>query len=136
MIYLLDTNTCIHYLNRRSPNISRRIRVLTQGEAVLCSVVVAELLAGGYGSQTPQQTLAKQRGFISLFESLPFDNVCAEQYAMIRADLKMKGTLIGANDLMIASIALTHHLTLVTHNTREFGRVSGLILEDWEIANE
>lgn len=132
MTYLLDTNTCIRYLNGRAPNVTRRVRALQQGEAVLCSVVVAELLAGGRGSQMPEQTLARQRGFIALFDSLPFDDPCAEQYAIIRADLKAKGTPIGANDLMIAAIALTHHLTLVTHNTNEFGRVAGLKLEDWE----
>ena len=132
MTYLLDTNTCIRYINGRSPSVVRRVRVLQQGEAVLCSVVVAELLAGGRGSQTPEKTLAKQRGFIALFDSLPFDDTCAEEYAVVRADLKAKGTPIGANDLMIAAIALTHDLTLVTHNIEEFGRVKGLKLEDWE----
>jgi tRNA(fMet)-specific endonuclease VapC len=132
MTYLLDTNTCIRYLNGRSPSVVRRVRALQQREAVLCSVVVAELLAGGRGSQTPEKTLAKQRGFIALFDSLPFDDACAEEYAVVRADLKAKGTPIGANDLMIAAIALTHNLTLVTHNMGEFGRVAGLKLEDWE----
>ena len=41
------------------------------------------------------------------------------------------GTLIGPNDLMIAAIAKTHDLTLVTHNVREFSRVVGLKIEDW-----
>ena len=66
------------------------------------------------------------------FESLPFDDTAAETYGRIRTDLAMQGTPIGPNDLMIASIALVHHLILVTHNTREFGRVAGLQLEDWQ----
>ena len=44
----------------------------------------------------------------------------------------MAGTPIGANDLPIASITLAANLTLVTHNTREFGRIDGLQIEDWE----
>ena len=43
------------------------------------------------------------------------------------------GTPVGPNDLLIASIALANGLTLVTHNTREFGRIGGLSLEDWEV---
>lgn len=50
----------------------------------------------------------------------------------IRTELFAKGTSIGPNDFQIAAIALTHNLTLVTHNTREFSRVSGLIIDDWE----
>ena len=50
-----------------------------------------------------------------------------------RATLARKGTPIGPNDLLIASIALASDLTLVTHNTNEFSRVSDLKLEDWQI---
>jgi tRNA(fMet)-specific endonuclease VapC len=61
-----------------------------------------------------------------------FDDAAAEHYVRIRADLAAKGRPIGPNDLMIAAIALANRFTLVTHNTREFGRVAGLIVEDWE----
>ena len=55
-----------------------------------------------------------------------------ETYGQVRTHLERAGTPIGPNDLMIASIALTHNLTLVTHNTREFSRVPDLRIEDWE----
>lgn len=42
------------------------------------------------------------------------------------------GTPIGSYDLQIAVIALANNLILVTHNTREFERVEGLKLEDWQ----
>ena len=41
--------------------------------------------------------------------------------------------MIGANDLLIAAHARYLGLTLVTNNTREFGRVSGLMLENWTL---
>ncbi len=80
----------------------------------------------------PQITLARQQQFLTLFVSLPFDDVTALTYGRIRAELAANGTPIGPNDFQIAAIALTHSLTLVTHNTREFSRVSGLVIEDWE----
>jgi tRNA(fMet)-specific endonuclease VapC len=67
-----------------------------------------------------------------LFPSLPFDDEAAEHYGRIRAELTTEGTPIGGNDFLIAAIALANGLTLVTHNTREFARVTGLTIEDWE----
>lgn len=66
------------------------------------------------------------------FNSLTFDNHDAEEYGELRAHLDALGTPIGPNDLLIASIALAKSLTLVTHNTKEFGRVPRLKLEDWQ----
>ena len=63
---------------------------------------------------------------------MPFDDSAAQQYGWIRAELQQAGQMIGPNDLMIASIARSHDLTLVTHNLSEFQRVLGLRLEDWE----
>ena len=63
---------------------------------------------------------------------MPFDDRCAEEYGLIRADLDHAGTPIGPNDLLIAATARAHDLVLVTHNTREFSRVSGLQIDDWE----
>ena len=74
-----------------------------------------------------------QDDFLKELISLPFDDAAAEHYAQIRANLTSTGELIGPNDLIIAAIALTHNLTLVTHNTAEFSRVKTLQLEDWEL---
>lgn len=102
-------------------------------EVALCSVVKAELFYGAARSHHPERTMAHIALFASPFASLPFDDSCAYHYGQIRAQLAEAGTPIGPNDLMIASIALAHGLTLITHNTREFGRVAGLILADWEV---
>ena len=63
---------------------------------------------------------------------MPFDDFCAEIYSRIRANLEKAGTPISSNDLLIASIALTNDLILVTHNIREFRLIEGLKIEDWE----
>ena len=95
-------------------------------------MVKAELLYGAHRSAQREDNLRLLATLFQQFTSLPFDDTAADAYGRIRADLTRRGTPIGPNDLMIASIALVHHLTLVTHNTREFGRVVGLQLEDWE----
>ena len=83
-------------------------------------------------SRNPQKNLAKQKQFVDYFVSYPFDDAVAEIYGQIRADLAQQGKPIGPNDLIIAAIALANDCILVTHNTREFSRVAGLSLEDWE----
>ncbi len=70
--------------------------------------------------------------FFSPLGSLPFDDACAEMYARIRQDLSTHGCLIGPNDLLIAAVALANDAVLVTHNQKEFCRVAGLRLTDWE----
>jgi len=133
MKYLLDTNTCIRHLNQRSPEITDRLNAIPESDITLCSVVKAELFTGAMKSQLPQQTLIKQEKFAARFTSLPFDDSSALVYAKIRASLEKLGTPIGANDLLIAAIAISNNLILVSHNIREFGRIPELQLEDWDI---
>ena len=95
-------------------------------------MVVAELLFGALRNRDVARNLAEVQKFTAGFVSLPFDDRAAPGYARIRADLTARGMLIGPNDLMIAAIALANGLTLVTHNTTEFSRVTGLQLEDWQ----
>lgn len=129
---LLDTNVCIHLLNHAHAGILNRFRSRPPSAIALCSVVKAELLCGAYRSTRVDANLQRLRRFFSPLESLPFDDHCAGHYALIRADLAALGRPIGPNDLLIAAIARAHGATLITHNTAEFGRVSGLRLEDWE----
>jgi tRNA(fMet)-specific endonuclease VapC len=132
VIYLLDTNVCIRYLNGRSVAIREHLEATDVADIVVCSIVKAELFYGANKSNNPQRTLANQQQFLSLFVSLPFDDEAATIYGKIRAYLATQGTPIGANDLQIAAIALAHDLTLVTHNTEEFSRIPRLRLKDWE----
>lgn len=76
--------------------------------------------------------LAKVRTFCAPYVSLPFDDRAAEEYSLIRPHLTGLGQIIGANDLLIAAIAVSNGMMLVTHNTSEFSRVPRLTLEDWQ----
>lgn len=132
MSYLLDSNTCILYLNGRSGPVRRRLESQRPEELVVCSVVRAELFFGTLRTQNPAHMLVVLNHFLKRFPSLPFDDQCVEAYGRVRAHLASNGTPIGPNDLFIAAIALTHEAILVTHNTREFARVQGLAWEDWD----
>jgi tRNA(fMet)-specific endonuclease VapC len=134
MIYLLDANACIGWLRNNQPKLVARINTTPQDDLRLCSVVVGELVDGvERSSPTKRATnvarLALLRG---LYTSLPYRDPEAEEYGLIRAYLAAAGRLIGHNDIMIAAIARLHGLTVVTHNTAEFGRVPGLLVEDWQ----
>jgi tRNA(fMet)-specific endonuclease VapC len=133
LTFLLDTNTCIRYLIGRSTQVKGRLQSLRPEDIVLCSVVKGELNYGAARSRDPERTMAHLAEFEAAFTSLPFDDSCVNAYGQIRSELEKAGTPIGPNDLMIAAIALTHGLTLVTHNTREFKRVSRLSWADWEV---
>lgn len=132
MRYLLDTNTCIRYLNGTSEAIRRHIETTHPREVAVCAVVKAELFYGAENSQYPEANLEKQRAFLDRFVSLPFDDQAAEVYGRIRWQLKKAGTPIGPNDLLIAAIAVSQNCILVTHNTKEFARITELDIEDWE----
>ena len=131
-MFLLDTNACVHLLKDSSPILRENFRRHEPSEIRLCSVVKAELIYGARRSHRVEANLESLRRFFAIFESLPFDDHSAEHYGLIRRDLERAGAIIGPNDLMIAATARAHGLVLVTHNTREFSRVDGLNLEDWE----
>lgn len=133
MKYLLDTNTCIRYINGRSSQIRAKLPTIPLADVAVSAITKAELFYGSAKSQTPQQSLQKQLEFLATIPSLPFEDAAASEYGQIRAKLEKLGTPIGSNDLLIAATALAHGLILVTHNTREFGRIPDLTLEDWEV---
>ena len=132
MKYLLDTNVCIRYLNGQSDEVRQTMDGLSPGQVALCSIVRAELLYGALKSARSNQNMERLACFLRGFPCLPFNEVASEAYANIRVQLEKAGRPVGPNDLLIAAIAIANQLVLVTRNTREFGQIEGLVLEDWE----
>jgi len=133
MIKLLDTNACIQLWQRKNLNVRRYFVQHSPADIALCSIVKAELLFGALRSEQKESNSQLLQNLFAPLYSFDFDDNAAEHYAQIRADLTAQGKLIGANDLMIAAIARANKATLITHNTGEFSRVQGLLIEDWEI---
>lgn len=130
--YLLDTNAASNIFKAKGAAIVAKSRLILSARQFIPSVVRAEMLYGWQADPSYAPRLADLRTFLRGFPSLPFDDAAAEEYGRLRAHLRQAGTMIGPNDLLIASIALANSLILVTHNTAEFARVPGLRLEDWQ----
>ena len=130
MKYLLDTNTCVFALKQRSRVIDQ-LRKGVPEDLGVAIITVAELWFGARKSVRPEATRREIDAFLKPFEVLPFDHEAADEYARLRFELERIGRPIGERDLLIASIAVAHGLIVVTHNVSEFGRLAGLIVEDW-----
>lgn len=128
---LLDTNVCIHIIRRRPQAVLRRFEDYGIGEVAVSSVTVAELRYGAEKSPRSEQNLEALGRFLLPLEVLAFGGEAAAAYGRVRAALENAGTPIGPLDTLIAAHAVSVGVTLVTNNTREFGRVQGLEVEDW-----
>ncbi|QQS53245.1 MAG: PIN domain-containing protein [Candidatus Competibacteraceae bacterium] len=113
-----------------SESITQHIVLAGEGHVWLCTPVKAELRFGACKSQRVAENQAQLRQFFANI-GLPFDDDAAEHFGDIRAALARQGKPIGPYDLQIAAIARAHGLVVVTHNTREFTRIPGLIVENW-----
>lgn len=131
MIRLLDTNTCIYFLNRASEKVVQQFKELSPSQIKLPSITVAELYYGAEKSNFKAKNREKVKRFVSTFEIVSFDEKACTAYAKIRHSLERSGTPVGPMDILIASIGLAHNLTVVTNNIKEFKRVKGLKLQNW-----
>ncbi len=130
MKYLLDTNVVIGLLANR-PSIVTEMRRRSLSEIALSSLVMHELYFGAYKGARTVETLRNYGRLV--FSVLPFETDDARFAAEIRAILQRQGTPIGPYDTLLAGQALARGLVLVTRNTREFARVEGLQVENWEV---
>jgi tRNA(fMet)-specific endonuclease VapC len=129
VIYILDTNAVTKTLNQ-DPTFVRRLRGHHASDIGLSAIVSYELYFGAFKGQRTVRTMNYIDGLE--FPILDFGKEDARTTAEIRANLSVTGSLIGPYDILIAGQALARGLILVTHNTREFSRVPGLRIEDWQ----
>jgi tRNA(fMet)-specific endonuclease VapC len=129
--YMLDTDTCSYIVKRSSDVLLRRLQRVAVDDVCVSVITKSELLFGVKMSPRCEQDERAVDAFLGHIEVLDFTDEASFHYAKIRADLKRHGTMIGANDLFIAAHARSLGLTLVTHNSREFGRISHLTIENW-----
>ena len=132
--YMLDTDTCSYIMKRSNDVVLKRLQKIPVSDVCISVITKSELLFGVEVSPRRRQDEAALRAFLGYLEVLDFPDIASLHYAQIRSDLKTLGTMIGANDLFIAAHARSLGLTLVTNNTREFGRVSKLAIENWTLA--
>ena len=129
-MYLLDTNTLIYFF-KGIGNVAETLLSKSPKDISIPSIVLYELEVGIAKSNNPEKRKKQLEVLTSRITVQPFTSREAKAAAMIRADLEKQGRPIGPYDTLIAGTALSINATLVTRNTKEFQRVSGLSLEDW-----
>ena len=131
MIFCLDTNTCIYFLNGKYPGLLRKMLSYSPNDIKIPSIVKAELLHGAEKSIKSKENKEKVAAFLLPFEIVPFDDAAAILYSKFKAKLEQAGMPIGPNDLIIAATAAAINASLVTNNQQEFSRIDGLLLANW-----
>ena len=131
MHYLLDTDICIYLIKKRPPEVLERFRQHSPQDVAISIITLFELEYGVEKSQNPQRSKDALAKFFLPLNLINLDRSSAIEAAIIRAQLEKKGMPIGPYDLLIAGLARSRDMTLVTNNIKEFERVVSLHLENW-----
>jgi tRNA(fMet)-specific endonuclease VapC len=131
MQYLLDTNICIYLIKKRPPEALVQFKRHSPQDVAISTVTLFELEYGVQKSQYFERSQDALARFLLPLNLVDIDRFAAVDAAVIRAELEKKGMPIGPYDLLIAGLARSRNMTLVTNNTREFERIDGLRLENW-----
>ena len=131
--YMLDTNICIYIIKQKPENVIEHFRRTPVSDIGVSSITLSGLEFGVMKSAKPEQNKLALAQFFAPIEIYAYDDVAAQHYGKIRANLENQGTPIGSLDMLIAAHALSIDSVLITNNESEFKRVSNLKIENWTI---
>lgn len=129
--YLLDTDIVSYAMKKTNRKVLDRLARTAVTDICISSIALTELKFGIAVSPQPERDRDRLNFFLSYAEVLDFPAEAAHGYGQIRAHLKTRGQMIGANDMLIAAHARALSLILVTNNIREYSRIPGLKIENW-----
>ena len=127
---MLDTNICVFAIRQQTPFVLEALRAHAAAGIGISSIAASELWFGVEKSSSTKNAKALTQ-FLSPLEIAPYDDTATQIYGRLRAALEAKGKTIGPLDTLIAAHALALDVTLVTNNSKEFRRVTGLRIVDW-----
>jgi tRNA(fMet)-specific endonuclease VapC len=113
------------------PNVVSRLHSVSPDDLAISAITAAELFHGATRSHDPQKEFRRVQSLVEALNVKEFGTDAAIAFGVICGTLERGGNVIGPLDLLIAGHALALGATIVTHNTREFVRVPGLVVEDW-----
>ncbi len=131
---LIDSSVLID-IERSGADISKYIRGHEEEDTFLSVVSASELLHGVHratDAKTKAKRLAFVEGVLAAIPVLAIDLATARSHARLWAALARQGKMIGVHDSWLAATCIAHGLRLATSNLREFKRVPGLDLEQWQ----
>jgi tRNA(fMet)-specific endonuclease VapC len=127
--YMLDADT-VSYAIRGQGHVAERLLEHRPSELCLSSITLGELKFGAEVKRSPKLHGAIRR-FMADVAVVSFDEAAADRFASLAAALSRRGEPVGTFDTLVASHALSLGLTVVTNNTKLYGRVPGLKVENW-----
>ena len=132
--FILDTDTWIEYFHHRG-GVDQHIAETSVEQIYASEVSIAELTFGALHSRSVEKHLQEPKMIEETFTVLPIRNGWARDYAEIRHALASQGLIVGDLDVLIAVTARQQGLTVVTHNTKHFSNMPGVICVDWVECN-
>lgn len=129
MLYLLDTNICIHFF-RGKFNLLKKIETVKLQNCAISEITLAELVFEAENGSNPQMNNELIVQFTEHLNILPLLNAI-DFYAKEKVRLRKEGLMISDFDLLIGATAVANNLIMVTENTKEFQRISSLKIENW-----
>lgn len=133
MLYMLDTNACIGIINNKPITLRQKLLQIAVEDVAISQIVLSELEYGVCRSQHQQRNRDNLNQFLKYIQVLDWSTEQSQEAALVRCELMQLGQPIGHYDTLIAAHARSLKATLVTHNTSEFEKVQGLLLQDWEV---
>ena len=133
MLYMLDTNACIGIINNKPITLRQKLLQIAVEDVAISQIVLYELEYGVCRSQHQQRNRVNLNQFLKYIQVLDWSTEQSQEAALVRCELMQLGQPIGHYDTLIAAHARSLKATLVTHNTREFEKVQGLLLQDWKV---
>jgi tRNA(fMet)-specific endonuclease VapC len=132
-MYLLDTDMIIYSLKAHE-SVRRNLRRHLHDSIKISAFTLMELYYGAYKSKKIANNLAKIKTIENTFEIIPVSRELVEIFGVLKSGLEKIGKPLNDFDLILASTAMSHNLTIVTHNEKHFGRIDGLRVENWSRA--
>ena len=129
---LIDTDILSYYFKGDPIVVENFQKYLDQYGIIEISLITYYEIMSGLSYKSALKQLEIFNDFVSENIVIPATEESCRISAEIYSELRIKGDLIDDIDLLIAGIAIENELTLVTNNTNHFGRIPGLILENWK----
>jgi len=134
-VFLLDTDIIIYNLKGHDA-VKKNLQHYSQEPMKITVITLMELYYGAFKSEKVTSNLAKVKTLENAFEVIPAAKESAGIFGTLKATLEKSGTRLDDFDLIIASCAMAHNLTLVTNNVVHFSRIDGLRLTNWTVFPE
>jgi tRNA(fMet)-specific endonuclease VapC len=131
MKYLLDTDTCIYFLNQEK-TIIEKMNIIPIDDMTISIITIAELQFGAFNSHKIVKNLERIKYLRSIIKTINLNTEITEEYAKIKSSLRKSGTPIDDFDILIGATAIVNNLILITNNIQHFSRIENITIENWK----